>query len=400
MSALLARLSGLDASPPVVPSPKGQDRFWFTGLLLVIVALAVTVTLFLYEAPWDIDNGSYVNLALGQVSEVYRPYANRMLHPLMVRGVAAALGTQPSVGSSAWWIVQIAFLAAFMVGAVALVARLLYRADASPSWVARNFAYALLLLVSPLWCVWGGNPYIQDVPVAAFGIFFFHALIGGRMAVALACLALMVLTRESSVVVAATLFFCAACARRWKLAAGTCLVTAGAMAFSAWLGRESPGSVSGMGSFSYMATKTLAAGCYNLLGIHLWTDMHAVKLPWFYPDAPAWSMDLPAWVRLGGVRSVGIYTFDPLHVMNTLALWVLPLVPPALVLFLSRRMASLRTLLSPRSLPLAVQVAALSGLLFWLSQPFAGYSPWRYLGYIWPFAWIVVPWLIRSQIRK
>ena len=378
----------------------GADRCLFVGLLFVVAALAVAATLCLFEVPWDIDNGSYVNLALGRVSEVYRPYANRMLHPLMVRGVAAALGMQPVVGCPAWWIVQIAFLALFLAGAVALVARFLYRADASPSWAARAFAYAMILLVSPLWLVWGGNPYIQDVPVAAFGVFFFHALVGGRTGLALACLALMMLTRESSVVVAVALGFCAICGRRGRLAAGTVLVTAGAMAFSAWLSRESPGSISGMGSFSYMVTKTLAAGSYNLLGIHFWTDLHAVKLPWFYPDAPIWSMDLPAWIHFGNVRRIGIYSFDPMHVMNTFVLWALPLVPPALVLFLSRRMGSLRRLLSPRSLPLAMQVAVLSGLLFWLSQPFAGYSPWRYLGYVWPFAWIVVPWLIRPQVQK
>ena len=376
------------------------DWLGFTGSLFVVVALAVTVGLFIYDQPWDVDNGAYVNLALGRVSEVYRPYANRMLHPLMVRGVAAVLGLQPVAGCSVWWIVQIAFLAAFLVGAVALVTRFLYRPGSPPALAARAFAYAGLLLVSPLWCVWGGNPYIQDVAVAAFGVFFFHALISGRMVLALACLALMVLTRESSVVVAAARGLSAACGRRWRLAAGTVLVTAGAMVLSAWLGRESPGSLSGMGTFSYMITKTVAAGCNNLLGIHLWTDVHAVKMPWYYPAAPAWAMDMPACLHLGDVRRIGIYSFNPMQVVNTFALLMLPLLPSAIVLFLSRRMASLRLLLSPRSLPLAIQVAALSGLLFWLSQPFAGYSPWRYLGYVWPFAWIVVPWLICSQEQK
>ena len=292
------------------------------------------------------------------------------------------------------------FLALFLAGAVTLVTRFLYRDDAAPSGTARAFAYAILLLVSPLWFFWGGNPYIQDVPVAAFGVFFFHALLGGQMWLALAWLALMMLTRESSVVVAAALCFSAICGRRWRLAVGTALVTAGAMAFSAWLGRESPGSISGMGSFSYMVTKTVAAGSYNLLGIHFWTDVHAVKLPHFYPAAPVWSMALPAWIHFGNVRQIGIYSFDPLHVINTLVLWVLPLVPPALILSISRRWTSLKLLLSPRRLPLAVQVAALAGFLFWLSQPFAGYSPWRYLGYVWPFVWIVVPWLICSQEQK
>ena len=155
-----------------------------------------------------------------------------------------------------------------------------------------------------------------------------------------------------------------------------------------------------MGSFSYMVTKTIAAGCHNLLGIHLWTDVHAVKMPWYYPDAPVWAMDMPAWLHLGSVRRIGIYSFNPMQVVNTFGLLMLPLLPSAIVLFLSRRMASLRLLLSPRSLPLAIQVAALSGFLFWLSQPFAGYSPWRYLGYVWPFAWIVVPWLISLQEQK
>lgn len=364
----------------------------FSAALLAAAALAVTAALCLYEAPWDIDNGSYVKLAMGDVSDVYRPYANRMLHPLMVRCVAAALGRRPDAGCPVWWAVQFAFLAALLAGAVTLVARQLYREDAPPRENVRNFAYAAILLVSPLWCVWGGNPYIQDVPVAAFGVLFFHALLGGRTVLALAFLALMTLTRESSVVVAAALCLCAALGRRWRLVLGTAAVTAAAMALSAWLGRESPGNISGMGALPYMLTKTVAAGSNNLLGVQFWTDVHAAKLPHFYPEAPVWSMDLPAWVSLGGVRRIGIYTFDR-HVLGTYALWALPLVPSALVLALSRSMASLRLLLSPRSLPLAVQVAALSGLVFWLSQPFAGYSPWRYIGYVWPFAWVAVPWL-------
>ena len=81
--------------------------------------------------------------------------------------------------------------------------------------------------------------------------------------------------------------------------------------------------------------------------------------------------------------------------MQTFALWALPLVVPALALFICRVKAPLKALFRPASMPLAVQVAALSGLAFWIAQPFSGYSPWRYVGYAWPLAWVVVPWLLR-----
>ena len=48
----------------------GADRLLFSGLLFVIGALVVAAMLCLFDVPWDIDNGSYVNLALGRVSEV------------------------------------------------------------------------------------------------------------------------------------------------------------------------------------------------------------------------------------------------------------------------------------------------------------------------------------------
>ena len=86
------------------------DRILFAGLLFAVVALVVAAMLCLFDVPWDIDNGSYVNLALGRVSEVYRPYANRMLHPLMVRGVAAALGQQPVVGVRPGGLYRLCFL--------------------------------------------------------------------------------------------------------------------------------------------------------------------------------------------------------------------------------------------------------------------------------------------------
>ena len=363
-------------------------------VLFAVAATLLAASLCVYDAPVDIDNGSYVGLAEGKIGEVYRPYANRMLHPLMVRAVAAMFGATPSAGHPAWWVVQFVFLAVFLCGAVALVARHLFSAMAMPLGRGRAFALSLLLLVSPLWCVWGGNPYIQDVPLAAFEVCFFMALLGGQSLIALAFLALMVLTRESSVVVAGLLFICAVASRRWSLVVGTVLTTAASMVAAAWLSRESPGNIGGMGALTYMATKAVAAGSSNLLGMPLWTDVHAQLLPWFYPDAPAWSVDVPNWVRLGRIHRIGIYAFRPWNIVHTLALWALPLVPAALALAISRRMGTLRQLARPRSMPLAVQVAAAVGLAFWLLQPFSGYSPWRYVGYAWPFAWIAVPWLI------
>ena len=118
-------------------------------VLFAVAAIVVAIALCVYDAPEDIDNGSYVGLAEGKVGEVYRPYANRMLHPLIVRAVAGMFGASPAAGHPAWWVVQFAFLSVFLVGVVALVSRRLLSAVATPLGRVRAFALSLLLLVSP-----------------------------------------------------------------------------------------------------------------------------------------------------------------------------------------------------------------------------------------------------------
>ena len=376
---------------------KGRGCLFFPALLFACAAAALVFALWAYDAPWDIDNGSYIGLAEGNVSEVFRPYANRMLHPLIVRAVAAALGTTVDADSGAWWVVQVAFLGCFLLGAVAVLSRSMFVAGASARDNFRAFALSLLLLASPLWCIWGKNPYIQDVPLAAFEVAFFLLLLAGRAWFALVFLFLMILTRESSVLVAMALFACALLARRRNLAMACAVVIVAALALAAWLSRESPGNLGRMGTLAYMSTKAIAAGSSNLLGLPLWTDVHARELPWFYPDAPMWSAELPRWIGVGRVQRIGIYAFRPWNVVQTLGLWAIPLLMPALALFACRRLSAVKALLHPRLIPLGVQVAVLTGIAFLALQPFSGYSPWRYVGYSWPIAWIVVPWLIRQN---
>ena len=138
----------------------------------------------------------------------------------------------------------------------------------------------------------------------------------------------------------------------------------------------------------------------NLLGMTVWSDTYARVLPHYYPDPPLWQTALPAWLPLGGIKAVGIYTVDgwkPVEVLVTLvsAFGILPVI---LWKWLkTRTKADMRGWLFEEKLPCSVAVAFLAGAVFFMLAPFSGRSIPRLIGYAWPLFWMALPWLWRSD---
>jgi hypothetical protein len=83
-----------------------------------------------------------------------------------------------------------------------------------------------------------------------------------------------------------------------------------------------------------------------------------------------------------------------------LARWLLYFPGALLLCCIAPRVAGRRPTLPSAGfahMPLYVQLAFVSGGLFWLLAPFSGPSLMRLVGYAWPFFWIALPYMRRAD---
>ena len=359
-------------------------------LLAIAFAAAAVASVAVVPRVEDVDSSSYRMMAQGE--QACRPYASRVLHPAVVRGLSAAGISMP-----------VAFAATTIASAVAFYVLLLVRMRRMrPTW--KTF----VLLVSPLWWVWGGNIYIQDMVAAAFAAVLFLAVDmascaadgkstcrrTGLILVALS-LFLLQLTRESSAVFALTLAVLAWRGKDRRLALASVTAMVAGMAVVAWASRNANPNTNELNGFAYMVCKVVANGVRNFTGLIPWNDGYAAHLAFYYPDPPIWKCTLPTFLQWGNVHEIGVYSFMPWTVAKTFAvlLFYFPCVLP--LLWRICREGRLKLLMHGgfMSLPLDVRLALVVGGVFWVMIPFGGTSLMRYAGYAWPLFWIALPHL-------
>ncbi len=421
---------------------EGGKAAW--SICALLFAAAVALSILLVPRVEDIDSGSYRLMAAGEPA--CRPYANRVLHPLLARALASLVGPHlvgprscaadnlrcgddtnrtttaetaaPSVNHSQtltpsnFQTFKLPFSLIALLSSIAFYLCVLsLLRDVRPRW------WTFLLLISPLWWVWGGNIYIQDMFAAAFTAILFlvlRARFRHYAAAVFALLFLLQITRESTMVLAVALAAIAAWRREWRLAVGSLAAMLLGMAAVAWISRDALPNTNELGGFVYLVCKTVANGIRNLTGVIPWNDGYAVKLPWQYPDPPLWKCVLPGFLQMGNVHEVGVYAVNFKMALRTFAMWFLYF-PGALLFIALRRRASagaaacgktsLRGRISSafgalRGLPFHVQYAFVVGVLFWVLTPFSGASVERLAGYSWPLFWIALPWVYGVERRE
>lgn len=374
-----------------------SGRLW--AICAIAFAVAVALSIAFIPRVEDIDSGSYRLMAAGEAA--CKPYANRVLHPAIVHTFCRMFEPSDPRAFDA----SLFFLIAVVSSAVFYACVLSLMREVRPRWLT------FLFLVSPLWWVWGGNIYIQDMFAAAVTAFLFLALRGGfrfRTACVFALLFILQFTRESTMVLAVSLAALAAWRRERLLACCAVAAMALGMAAVAWASRDALPNANELGGLTYLACKTVANGLRNLTGVIPWNDGYAAKLPWHYPDAPLWKFTLPAFLQAGNVREVGVYAIDAKCVLRTALAWFAYF--PGVIAFaawkLKRRPDAVSSerntspvlrlrdaLCALRVAPLYVQYAFAAGFVFWFLAPFSGASLERLAGYSWPLFWIAVPWL-------
>ena len=365
--------------------------------LLLAIAFAVVVIASVAVVPRveDVDSSSYRMMVQGE--RACRPYASRILHPSVVRGMSAAGVSMP-----------VAFAASSIASAVVFYVLLLVRLrQIRPVWMV------FLLLVSPLWWMWIGNIYIQDMFAAALAAILFWSVnmvscaTDGKPAcrkVGLPLVALVLfllqLTRETSAVFALALAVLAWRERDKLLAVVSIVAMVVGMALVAWVSTDAAPNTNELGGFAYMACKALANGVRNFTGMIPWNDGYATHLACYYPDPPLWKCTLPAFLQWGNVHEIGIYAFLPELIAMTIAVWLFFFPGALLLLWRLCREGRLKKSLAHGGfarLPLDVRLAIVSGCIFWVTAPFCGTSLMRYAGYAWPLFWIALPHLAMRQ---
>ncbi len=353
--------------------------------------MAVVVSVVSIPRNEDIDSSSYRMMAQGE--QVCRPYASRVLHPAVIRCMART-GIAP----------ETAFAAVNVVSAVLFYVLLL--AIMPPTRPAVN---AFVLLVSPLWWVWGGNIYVQDMFAAALAAALFMAVCfaydrrngGGYAWMSVGViLFLLQVTRESSAVFALALAVLAWRRKAWRLMTVSLAAMVAGMAVVSWSSSGAQPNTNELGGFAYLVCKAVANGVRNFTGIIPWNDGYATHLACYYPDPPIWKCTLPAFLQWGNVHEIGIYAFQPANIAMFLARWLLYFPGALLLCCIAPRIAGRRPALPSAGfahMPLYVQLAFVSGGIFWLLAPFSGPSLMRLVGYAWPFFWIALPYMRRAD---
>ena len=226
------------------------------GFVLKILfgLIAVLIGVCLYGVPGvpDVDSYSYQRMAEGRMADVVRPYANRVLHPMIVRWTG---GSFEAVAGMTL-LVTLAALA----GLITLDG---CRAGRDRRETLSEAGFFACLVCVPFLCSYLVEIYLCDLFVMALTVLFFWFLHKARLGWALVLLFLMQVARESTIVVAAAFGLVSLLRRRWWTAAGVVGAVAGAMAAVAFLSRESLNNIHDMGSLVYMGTKVFANGLAN-----------------------------------------------------------------------------------------------------------------------------------------
>ena len=338
----------------------------------------------------DIDSVSYRLMA--RCEPACRPYANRILHPAIAGAVNRILTANeegcPSCENISFVLIAIVSSIAFYLCVIPLIRPI------RPRWLV------LPLLVSPLWWVWGGNIFLQDMFAAALTaiLLLFLRRPGFRPALAsLVVLFLLQVTRESTMLLSLALIALAFCHHRWRLAVGALMAMALGMVVVAYASKNALPNTNELGGGVYMVAKAIANGLRNFTGVIPWNDGYAAHIPWHYPDPPLWKCTLPAFLQMGNVHEVGVYKFMPGMVLRTFAFWLLYF-PGTIVLMLIRRKGLFRAFAAEfRASPLYIQYAFVVGALFWILAPFSGTSIERLVGYAWPLFWVALPAMLCGE---
>ena len=360
-----------------------------SGLLIAAAAALVSpilLNLLVPVAPPFSDAVHYVDMAMGRPTP--RPFAFRFLAPWLAAHLSAAAhlplltGFRVLGGACIAAIVFCLLLPLVQTGESSYTGGLREGFGSRPG--VRSAVGVCILLTPMLPGLWI-DLLLPDLLHAALTAIYLMLLRARMWVLAGMLLPVMYLARESTV-----LLVVAAVVVLWRLAGRrvALLQIAGALAgtvVSAFAGAHGTGNQRGLRNTTYLLGKVPHNLLKNILGVRLWTER-------LDGPPPGYLWTVPPWLHLGSIRQVGVSSIAlnlPVH-SALMALTTFGIGIAALLLLLEQRQ---------RVWPLLQRepwllLAAVYGLLSWITAPAQGADVNRLFGYGWPLFLLALPFLL------
>lgn len=362
---------------------------WLNFLRGGAVPIAVTLLAsFAYQwvyraAPLHNDSAHYHAVAEGRIAEIHDPFTKRVLYPWLVRQTAQLTGLSIEASFTVWGNL------AFVVFAVVLLS--LIQRYVRSSW------FTLAFFLTPVNLILARENQLPDLLHASLLALFFLVLYERRLVVSLVLLALLQLTRESTLLVTFFFVIFTFVRRRWVVAMLAIAISVAGLGVAGKVAKQGLPNVHGVNNVVYLAAKVPYNLSKNVFGVYFWTDTSARNKPESFPDEPIFRMNSPSWLPTGKIKEFGLYKIDLTKPLVTIAqmLTLFGVLPVLVMPFLFRR----STWAPPAEtrqyvLPIAFGYGAMS---YWLA-PCLGASTDRLISYGWPCFWIAAPMLISDKI--
>jgi hypothetical protein len=355
-------------------------------LTFVISALCIVIARVLGPVPrFDPDNHWYLALAQGHVRSVNQPFAQRVLHPWIVRGVHAIL---PVSWRGAFVVVAVVALVAF----VALMLRLL--PPLAPFAV-------VALLVSP-WVVSTFRDALLPDLVFAVAVLALVAAIRAGQRWAPLLVAVLFMMRETALVVALVWLVIVLRRRDYRTAAFILGASAVGYLIATLAARAAHPSLHEIGGIPYLIGKVPFNFMKQIVSVPVWTnDVAGTRSALCAKPAHTWH--LPGPLHQGAIDEVGLCGFQSRYILGTVSSWLTAFgTAPAFLAIAWWRTRGDRMGRRPDWLTIALW----TGVIGFVLAPVTGTSIWRLVGYGWPAMLLALPWLLvpflpdaRSQTR-
>jgi hypothetical protein len=325
--------------------------------------------------PGDTDELHYLSMADGKL--VMKPFAFRFLAPAVVRVFTHITGLSTEhgflvLGVLSGWV--------FFYGVLSLVLKR-----------SHGLGFALVLTLIPFWLRTFMDYRLPDAPHAALCMVYLLLLRRRWWGWASIMLAVMYLTRESTLLIAII-----AVPVLWRLAgrrAGMMQLAAtlAGMAGSKLAALHALPNHQNMNDTLYMIGKIPWNLSRNVFGVILWSN----TLPLF-PPVRVWN--LPGWIHAGGLHQIGYSAYDPRFQAFTLATILSSFGIGFCIIVCLKWGTSLRTLL-PRDKPYLC-IAAIYGAAAYFLAPMLGAGETRLLDYGWPLFLVYLPAVMLTAWRN
>ncbi len=340
---------------------------WSTIITMIIATatLAVTWSGIPYHGS---DSEQYIELAEGHPENTIKPFSGRILYPTLVRGFKT-IGLSTDGG--------------FLVAALLALIMLPFALSLRVTKEVQHWFMLLPVLLSPFLMQMFRECYLPDLFHAALLGLFFAVFERARLASLLVFL-MLILTRESTILLGASIIFLALYRSDRRLALKICLTTIVGLAAVRYAGSFGRPNIHEMNDLIYMVLKVPFNLILNVTGIQLWAN----TLDYCTPQI---TFSVAGWLPLGSIKTMGVCELNLMRPLSTAALMLTTFgVAPTLLLFHLTK--------NPRQFfkekPFWLAVALLYGISSFFLGVALGSSVYRLIGYGWPAFWLTMPMIL------